>query len=67
MEHFGGEDHHRLVEIPVVLLVGQDLGFELHVRVDVVGVFWADTLVSEDDPAVLIRHLLCFFIQLLFF
>mmetsp|Transcript_4744 Transcript_4744/g.8113 ORF Transcript_4744/g.8113 Transcript_4744/m.8113 type:complete len:203 (+) Transcript_4744:286-894(+) len=65
LEDLAGEYHHGLVEVAVGLLVGEDARLELHEAVDVAVVLGADRLVREDDPAVLVRHLLRLLVQLL--
>ena len=61
LENFGRKHHHGLIEISVGFLIGQNLRFELHVRVNMT-IIGANARMSENDPTVFVRHFLSFFI-----
>lgn len=56
LEALHAEQEKGLVEALVALLVGEDLGLELHERVALLLLLFADRLVVEHDPAVGVAH-----------
>ena len=67
LQDFAGEVHQGFVEETVCFLVGQNSGFELHVRVSFAHSCASYRCMCEHNPAVFISHFLGLFRQLFLF
>ena len=65
LQYLRAENEHGLIKVPVILLICNDFGFELHVGMNVFGVLRANAAMLVHDVAVLIRHFLSLIVQFL--
>ena len=65
LKYLGAENEHGLIKVPVILLIGNNFGFELHVRMDVRRVLRANAAVLVNNVAILIRHFFSLIVQFL--